>query len=104
MSPLPSPASVAHTPVLLPVGSGHSGFCGSGLVAVKYVGNFGAGAAGAGGVAGAPAAGASGTPPGGAASSATTGREPNVQAITNRMHEMSVINLNLFMLTLSSPY
>jgi hypothetical protein len=61
MSPLPSPAGVAHTPDALPVGSGHGGgFFGSSLVAVKYPGNFGAGAAAAGapGTAGA-AAGAS---------------------------------------------
>src|SRR6266542_6329211 len=49
MSPLPSLAGVAQTPVAAPVGSGHAGgFFGSSLVAVKYVGNFGAGAAAAG--------------------------------------------------------
>src|SRR4249919_1542709 len=61
MSPLASPAGVAQTPVAPPVGSGHGGgFLGSSLVAVKYPGNFGAGAAAAGtpGAAGA-AAGAS---------------------------------------------
>src|SRR5262245_3553901 len=60
MSPLPSPAGVAQTPVLAPVGSGHSEVFGSGLVAVKYGGSFGADAAAAGapGAAGA-AAGAS---------------------------------------------
>src|SRR5262249_13146693 len=63
MSPLASPAGVAHTPELLPVGSGHNATFGSGLVAVKYGGNFGAGVAGAAGAGGA-AAGA----PGGAAS------------------------------------
>jgi hypothetical protein len=36
MSPLPSPAGVAHTPEAPPVGSGHAaGFFGSSLVAVK---------------------------------------------------------------------
>src|SRR5262245_1789926 len=49
MSPLPSPAGVAHTPVAPPVGSGQGGgFFGSSLVAVKYVGNLGPGAAAAG--------------------------------------------------------
>src|SRR5258705_10937029 len=59
-SPLPSLAGVAQTPELAPVGSGQSGVLGSGLVAVKYGGSFGAGAvaAGAPGAAGA-AAGAS---------------------------------------------
>src|SRR5258708_4917581 len=47
MSPLPSPAGVAQTPLLAPVGSGHNVVFGSGLVAVKYGGSFGAGAAGA---------------------------------------------------------
>src|SRR5215471_19956913 len=60
MSPLPSLAGVAQTPLLLPVGSGHIDVFGSGLLAVKYGGSFGAGAAAAGapGVEGA-AAGAS---------------------------------------------
>src|SRR5215472_13150203 len=61
MSPLASPAGVAHTPELLPVGSGHNATFGSGLVAVKYGGNFGAGVAGAAGAAaGAPGGAASG--------------------------------------------
>src|SRR5215831_17055173 len=48
ISPLASPAGVAHTPEAAPVGSGHAvGFFGSSLVAVKYVGNLGAGAAAA---------------------------------------------------------
>ena len=47
MSPLASPAGVAQTPLLAPVGSGQSDVFGSGLVAVKYGGSFGAGAAGA---------------------------------------------------------
>src|SRR5215510_13086147 len=48
ISPLPSPAGVAQTPVLAPVGPGHSDVFGSGLVAVKYGGGLGAGAAAAG--------------------------------------------------------
>src|SRR5574341_1002429 len=57
MSPLASPAGVAQTPDAPPVGSGHGGgFLGSSLVAVKYPGNFGAGAAAAAGAPGAAGA------------------------------------------------
>src|SRR5262245_50023331 len=59
MSPLASPAGVAHTPVAAPVGSGQAGFFGSSLVPVKYAGSFGAGAcaaAGASAFAGSPGA------------------------------------------------
>src|SRR6266404_8537085 len=60
ISPLASPAGVAQTPDAPPVGSGHGGgFFGSSLVAVKYPGSFGAGAAAAGAAAGVSALGAS---------------------------------------------
>src|SRR6266581_4664473 len=71
ISPLASPAGVAHTPDAAPVGSGHAGgFFGSSLVAVKYPGSFGAGAAAAGAAAGASALGASTAGAGAFASSA----------------------------------
>src|SRR4030095_10898242 len=55
-SPFASLAGVAQTPEAAPVGSGHAGgFFGSSLVAVKYVRNFGGGAAAA-RAAGAPGA------------------------------------------------
>src|SRR5215472_3123660 len=75
MSPLASPAGVAHTPELLPVGSGHNATFGSGLVAVKYGGNFGAGVAGAAGAGGAAAGAPGGAASGGFAAGASSAKD-----------------------------